>query len=116
MTPSAVKHALRQLEGGLIEELLASAGPYRSPKAPSCCAKGAYVRDLPLVLDGLVRVYLGHEDKGCALLHPAGGELRDEPVGPARACTEPDLPSRRNRAPAAAAGDRTRRWLREYPR
>ncbi|MEZ4761028.1 MAG: Crp/Fnr family transcriptional regulator [Flavobacteriales bacterium] len=117
MDTAAVKQALRQLEGGLIEELLEQCRTVQVPEGAELLREGAYVRDLPLVLDGLVRVYLGHEDKELLLYY----------IQPAESCVM-SLSALLERAPSRiyAVTEKPstllllpetdlRRWLREYP-
>jgi len=58
-----VRRALVGLDGDLVEDMLRHGRVVAVPEGTELLKEGAYVRELPLVISGLVRVYLGHEDK-----------------------------------------------------
>ncbi|MBL8000578.1 MAG: Crp/Fnr family transcriptional regulator [Flavobacteriales bacterium] len=112
-----VRTALTGLEAGLVEAMLAAGRVVTVPAGAELLKEGAYVRELPLVIDGLVRVYIGHEDKELMLYF----------IQPAESCVMSfsalleHAPSRINAVterettlllvPEAAL----RGWLREHP-
>ncbi len=58
-----VRRALAGLDAGLVEDMLAHGRVVEVPAGTELLKEGGYVRELPLVITGLVRVYIGHEDK-----------------------------------------------------
>mgnify|MGYP000889870946 CR=1 FL=1 len=58
-----VRHALNGLDAALVEDMLAHGRVLEVPAGAELLKEGGYVRELPLVIDGLVRVFIGHEDK-----------------------------------------------------
>lgn len=64
-----VRKALEGLEHGLVAEMLATSRVVEVPAGMQLLREGAYVKELPLVVDGLLRVYMGHEDKELLLYY-----------------------------------------------
>lgn len=64
-----VRRALGGLDGELIEAMLAKGRVVEVPGGTELLREGAYVKELPVVLEGLVRVYIGHEEKELLLYH-----------------------------------------------
>jgi CRP-like cAMP-binding protein len=59
-----VRRALGGLDGELIEAMLAKGRVVEVPGGTELLREGAYVKELPVVLEGLVRVYIGHHVTG----------------------------------------------------
>ncbi len=112
-----VRKALSGLDAALLEAMLASGRVVEVPAGAELLKEGGYVRELPLVIDGLVRVFIGHEDKELLLYY----------IKPAESCVMSfsalleRLPSRIN---AVTERDSTllmvpenklRGWLLEHP-
>ncbi len=118
MEPSATdRRALAALDSALITEMLAHGRAVDVPEGAELLREGAYVRDLPIILDGLVRVYIGHEDKELLLYY----------IRPAESCVMSfsallgAAPSRINAVAEQptrlllVSADQVRAWLRAYP-
>ncbi|MFN8351463.1 MAG: Crp/Fnr family transcriptional regulator [Flavobacteriales bacterium] len=58
-----VHQALAGLDHALVEAMLAAGRVVEVPAGMQLLREGAYVKELPLVVSGLLRVYMGHEDK-----------------------------------------------------
>lgn len=64
-----VRRALAGLDGELIEAMLDRGRVVEVPGGTELLREGAYVKELPIVLDGLMRVYIGHEEKELLLYY-----------------------------------------------
>jgi CRP/FNR family transcriptional regulator len=64
-----VRRALTGLDGELIEAMLEKGRVVEVPGGTELLREGAYVKELPIVLEGLVRVYIGHEEKELLLYY-----------------------------------------------
>lgn len=115
--PQNVRRALSGLDGALVDAMLAEGHVVDVPAGTGLLREGGYVRELPLVIDGLVRVYIGHEDKELLLYYIKQAESC---VMSFSALLE-RVPSRIN---AVAEHDTTlllvpearlREWLRDFP-
>lgn len=111
------RRALAALDSALITEMLANGRAVEVPEGAELLREGAYVRDLPIILDGLVRVYIGHEDKELLLYY----------IRPAESCVMSfsallgAAPSRINAVAERptrlllVSAEQVRAWLRTYP-
>lgn len=115
--PVNPRSALASLDSGLIDELLGKGRIVEVPTDAPLLREGAYVKDLPVVLEGLVRVYMDHDGKELLLYY----------IQPSESCVMSfsallgNVPSRVNAVTGAptrllllGAGD-VRQWLREQP-
>ena len=55
--------AMPALEGELVRKMMADVRVVEVPAGTELLHEGAYVHELPILLEGLVRVFIGHEDK-----------------------------------------------------
>lgn len=111
------RHALQRLDGALVGQLLEQGRLLQLPHGSTLLQEGAYVRDLPIVVEGLVRVFLHHEDRELLLYY----------IEPAESCVmsfSALLHRTPSRIHAVAEGDvflllvpetAVRSLLREYP-
>lgn len=112
-----VHKALAGLDHALVEAMLAAGRVVEVPAGTRLLREGAYVKELPLVVDGLLRVYMGHEDKELLLYF----------IRPSESCVMSfsalleRAPSRVNAVVEQAATllllpeAALREWLRTYP-
>jgi CRP/FNR family transcriptional regulator len=66
---SKARQALGRLDAELVEEMLRHGRLAQVQAGAELLREGAYVRELPLVAEGLVRVYIGHDDKELLLYY-----------------------------------------------
>jgi CRP/FNR family transcriptional regulator len=57
------RRALAGLDAELIDRMLAEGRVVEVPQGTQLLHEGGYVKELPVLLDGLVRVFIGHDDK-----------------------------------------------------
>lgn len=112
-----LRKAMAGLDAALIDAMIAKGRCVEVPAKVELLHEGGYVKELPVVLDGLVRVYIGHEEKELLLYH----------IRPAESCViefqclagalaEPDQCGHRTAfAPASGPGGRYRGWLGSIP-
>ncbi|MBK7752678.1 MAG: Crp/Fnr family transcriptional regulator [Flavobacteriales bacterium] len=117
ITDTRVRKALTGLDSGLVQDMLSNGRLVEVPAGTELLREGGYVRELPLVIDGLVRVFIGHEDKELLLYY----------IKPAESCVMSfsalleQTPSRinaiveRDSTLLLVPEDRLRTWLREPP-
>jgi CRP/FNR family transcriptional regulator, anaerobic regulatory protein len=117
ITESRARKALTGLDSALVEDMLSNGRMVEVPAGTELLREGGYVRELPLVIDGLVRVFIGHEDKELLLYY----------IKPAESCVMSfsalleQTPSRinaiveRDSTLLLVPQDRLRTWLREHP-
>ena len=58
-----LRKAMAGLDAALIDAMIAKGRCVEVPAKVELLHEGGYVKELPVVLDGLVRVYIGHEEK-----------------------------------------------------
>ena len=63
MSDNALRRTLHALDGQLIDEILDVCRTVEVEAGLEVIREGSYIKELPLLLKGLVRVYVGHEDK-----------------------------------------------------
>lgn len=112
-----VRKALNGLDSALVEAMLTHGRVVEIPSGTELLKEGGYVRELPLVIHGLVRVFIGHEDKELLLYY----------IKPAESCVMSfsalleRLPSRinavteRESALLLVPENRLRGWLADHP-
>ncbi|MBK9416424.1 MAG: Crp/Fnr family transcriptional regulator [Flavobacteriales bacterium] len=64
-----LRKAMAGLDAALIDAMIAKGRCVEVPAKVELLHEGGYVKELPVVLDGLVRVYIGHEEKELLLYH-----------------------------------------------
>ncbi len=83
-----IRKALNHLSPSLVEEILTIAKTQEIPKDSEILREGQYVKMIPIVLDGLIKVFTRHEDKELLLYYIRPNEscvmsftsgLRNEP-------------------------------------
>jgi CRP/FNR family transcriptional regulator len=111
------RRALSGLESELLDELLAFSRLVEVAAGTELVKEGAYVHELPLLVSGLVRVFIGHEDKELLLyyIRPAESCVMSFSAllerSPSRINAVVERPSTLLLVPE----DRLRPWLRTYP-
>lgn len=63
------RRVLAPLDSALIDEMLAKGRIVEMPTGAALLREGAYVKELPVVIEGLVRVYMDHEGKELLLYY-----------------------------------------------
>ncbi|MCB9169113.1 MAG: Crp/Fnr family transcriptional regulator [Flavobacteriales bacterium] len=63
------RKALPLLEGEVVEKMLAAGKVVDAPEGTMILHEGGYVRELPILLEGLVRVYTGNDEKELLLYY-----------------------------------------------
>jgi len=112
-----VRQALAGLDTALIEAMLADGRILEVPAGTELLKEGAYVRELPLVIEGLVRVFIVHEDKELLLyfIQPKESCVMSFSAllehAPSRINAIVEKPSTLLLLPEA----KLREWLREHP-
>jgi CRP/FNR family transcriptional regulator len=113
----SARRVLAPLDGALIDEMVAKGRIVDLPADTPLLREGAYVKELPVVVDGLVRVYMDHEGKELLLYY----------IEPSESCVMSfsallgHLPSRVNAVTEAptklllVSESDVRNWLRTYP-
>lgn len=111
------RRALVGLDAGLIDRMLAEGRVVEVPEGTHLLHEGGYVRELPVLLEGLVRVYIGHEDKELLLywIQPSDSCVMSFASllerAPSRINAVTEKPSTLLMVPEALV----RTWLREHP-
>lgn len=91
-----IKETLKHLNPGLVEEMYESSRISEIPERTEILREGQYVKVIPIVLDGLIKVFTRHEDKefliyyikpGDACIMSFSSSMRNEP-SPVFAMTE----------------------------
>ena len=112
-----VRRTLTGLDAALVEAMLAQGRLVDVTAGVELVREGAYVHELPLMISGLVRVFIGHEDKELLLyfIRPAESCVMSFSAllerSPSRINAVVEQPSLLLLVPEAAL----RSWLREYP-
>ncbi len=105
------------LEGELVRKMLAEGRVVEVPSGAELLQEGAYVHELPILLEGLVRVFIGHEDKELLLyyIEPSDSCVMSFAAmngrSPSRINAVAERPSRLLMVPEA----KVRQWMREHP-
>jgi CRP/FNR family transcriptional regulator, anaerobic regulatory protein len=112
-----LRKALGALDGWLIQAMIDKGRQVEVPAGVELLREGAYVKELPVVVEGLVRVYIGHEEKELLLYY----------IQPAESCVM-SFSALLGRSPSRinAVTERTtqlllvpeaevRGWLRDHP-
>lgn len=111
------RRALGGLNSGLIARMLAEGSLAEVPAGAELLHEGSTVRQLPIVLEGLVRVTMGHEDKELLLywIQPAESCVMSFSAllerAPSRITAVAEQPSLLLLVP----DERVHAWLREQP-
>ncbi len=64
-----ISHALPHLNPGLVQEIMAAAITKEIPQDTNILREGEYVKVIPIVLEGLIKVFTRHEDKELLLYY-----------------------------------------------
>lgn len=113
----SARRVLAPLDGALVDAMLAKGRIVDLASDIPMLREGAYVKELPVVIDGLVRVYMDHEGKELLLYY----------IEPSESCVMSfsallgHLPSRVNAVTESptklllVSESDVRNWLRSYP-
>lgn len=105
------------MDSDLVEAMLSHGRVVDAPAGTELLKEGGYVRELPLVIDGLVRVFIGHEDKELLLYYikPAESCVMSFSALLERSPSRINAVVERESTLLLVPEDRLRAWLREYP-
>ena len=112
-----VRKALTGLDGELIEAMLANGRVVEVPAGTELLREGAYVKELPIVVEGLVRVYIGHEEKELLLyyIQPAESCVMSFSALLARSPSRINAITERTTRLLLVPETEVRGWLRDHP-
>ncbi|MBK6629310.1 MAG: Crp/Fnr family transcriptional regulator [Flavobacteriales bacterium] len=109
--------AMPALEGELVRKMMADGRVVEVPAGTELLHEGAYVHELPILLEGLVRVFIGHEDKELLLyfIEPSDSCVMSFAAmtgrTPSRINAVAERPSKLLMVPEV----KLRQWMREHP-
>jgi CRP/FNR family transcriptional regulator, anaerobic regulatory protein len=112
-----LRKALGALDGSLIQAMIDKGRQVEVPAGVELLREGAYVKELPVVVEGLVRVYIGHEEKELLLyyIQPAESCVMSFSAllgrSPSRINAVTERPTQLLLVPEAEV----RGWLRDHP-
>ncbi|MFN6115363.1 MAG: Crp/Fnr family transcriptional regulator [Flavobacteriales bacterium] len=111
------RRALGALDGQLIGAMLEKGRQVVVPGGVELLSEGAYVKELPIVLDGLVRVYIGHEEKELLLyyIQPAESCVMSFSAVLGRSPSRINAVTERETRLLLLPEGEVRGWLRDHP-
>jgi len=111
------RKALAGMSGPMIERMLAEGKVVEVPAGTELLREGAYVRELPVLLEGLVRVFIGHEEKELLLywIQPSDSCVMSFASLLERSPSRINAVTERPSTLLLVPEERVRAWLREEP-
>lgn len=111
------RRAMPALEAPLVERMLREGRVVEVPAGTELLREGAYVRELPVLLDGLVRVFIGHEDKELLLyyIEPSDSCVMSFAAMMGHAPSRINAVAERDSVLLMVPEPKVKSWLREFP-